>query len=206
MSEEKIYLYPVWIRIWHMINALMCLLLIITGISMQFSNPKYPLINFNVARSIHNVMGILLLANYVIFLTGNIFTRNGRYYKIPLKNTFRDLMEQFRYYTAGIFRKQEPPFPISFDRKFNPLQQFTYVIVMYLFIPLIFITGIALLYPEMIPNTIFSYNALHLNDLIHIISGFLISVFMVVHIYFCTIGKTPVSNFRSMITGFHESH
>jgi thiosulfate reductase cytochrome b subunit len=29
---------------------------------------------------------------------------------------------------------------------------------------------------------------------------------MLIHIYFCTIGATFVSNFKSMITGFHESH
>jgi thiosulfate reductase cytochrome b subunit len=29
---------------------------------------------------------------------------------------------------------------------------------------------------------------------------------MCVHVYFCTIGKNPTSNFKSMINGYHESH
>jgi thiosulfate reductase cytochrome b subunit len=29
---------------------------------------------------------------------------------------------------------------------------------------------------------------------------------MFVHNYFCTIGKTATSNFRSMINGYHEAH
>jgi thiosulfate reductase cytochrome b subunit len=28
----------------------------------------------------------------------------------------------------------------------------------------------------------------------------------VIHIYFCTIGKKPVSNFRSILNGYHEPH
>lgn len=206
MTEEKLYLYPVWVRIWHLINAVMCLILIITGISMQFSNPKYPLIRFDIAVSVHNVVGILLILNYIIFLIGNIFTHNGKYYKLPLRNTFRDIMEQFRYYTHGIFQKKKPPFPINYERKFNPLQQFTYFVTMYFLVPVVFITGLALLYPEIIPDTLFFYNGLHLTDLFHIVAGFLISLFMVIHIYFCTIGSTPVSNFQSMITGYHETH
>ena len=72
MAEEKIYFYPVIIRLWHVINAVLCLILIITGISMQFSNPKYPLIRFNVAVSLHNIVAILLSVNYFLFLFGNI--------------------------------------------------------------------------------------------------------------------------------------
>jgi thiosulfate reductase cytochrome b subunit len=49
-------------------------------------------------------------------------------------------------------------------------------------------------------------SGLHLIDLFHIIVGFLVSLFMVVHIYFCTIGSTPLSNFKSMINGYHEGH
>ena len=34
-SENKIYFYPVWLRIWHGLNAIGIIVLIITGISMQ---------------------------------------------------------------------------------------------------------------------------------------------------------------------------
>jgi len=70
----------------------------------------------------------------------------------------------------------------------------------------VFVTGWVLLYPETIPTTILGTSGLHLTDLFHIISGFIISVFLVIHIYFCTIGKKPVSNFRSILNGYHEPH
>jgi len=207
MTEEKLYLYPVFIRIWHLINATLCLLLIITGISMQFSNPKYPLIRFHIAVSVHNIVGIFLIINYVLFIIGNIVSGNGRYYRLHLNGLFNNLKQQFIYYVKGIFQKENAPFQINTERKFNPLQQFTYLCIMYFLIPIIIISGVALMYPDIfIPNKFLGISALHLTDLVHIIVGFIISLFMIVHIYFCTIGKTPVSSFKSMVNGYHEVH
>lgn len=207
MEKERIYLYPVYIRLWHLINALLILSLIITGISMQFSNPKFPLIRFNIAVTVHNVVGILLSLNYLWFLFGNIFSGNGKYYKIRRKGLFTDLKIQFIYYTKGIFQKRYAPFQINRERKFNPLQQFSYLLIMYFFVPVIIISGIAMLYPEIfIPARILGISPLHFTDLLHITAGFVISLFMFVHIYFCTFGTTPVSTFTSMINGYHEAH
>jgi thiosulfate reductase cytochrome b subunit len=206
MNEEKIYLYPIWIRLWHLVNALLCLILIITGFSMQFSNPNVALVRFDTAVAIHDITGIILTINYAIFFLGNLFTLNGKYYQMEYRGLFKRLSKQFVYYTIGIFRKENPPFPVSRERKFNPLQQFSYVAIMYLFVPLVFITGWALLFPSTIPTTILKASGLHVTDFLHIISGFFISFFMIIHIYFCTIGKTPTSNFKSMIDGYHEAH
>jgi thiosulfate reductase cytochrome b subunit len=46
---------------------------------------------------------------------------------------------------------------------------------------------------------------LHLTDLVHIIVGFFLSVFMVIHIYLCTIGKPAGTNFRAIMSGWHHS-
>ena len=207
MAEEKIYFYPVIIRLWHVINAVLCLILIITGISMQFSNPKYPLIRFNVAVSLHNIVAILFSVNYFLFLFGNIVSGNGRHYKIKIKGLLNNLTLQLIYYTKGIFQKEKAPFPINKERKFNPLQQFTYLVVMSILVPVIIITGIALMYPDIfIPLKFLGFSALHLTDLVHIMAGFMISLFMMIHVYFCTLGTTPVTTFKSMVNGFHEAH
>jgi thiosulfate reductase cytochrome b subunit len=206
MTEGKLYLYPVWIRLWHLINAILCLTLIITGISMQFSNPKFPMIRFDIAVTIHNIIGITLFISYLVFFTGNLFTRNGKYYKPVISGFFNRLMIQFRYYTWGLFKGKPAPFPVSLERKFNPLQQATYIGTMYFLVPVVFFTGLAMLYPEVIPSRILWSSGLHFTDLMHITAGFLISIFMCIHIYFCTIGATPISNFKSMIDGFHEVH
>jgi thiosulfate reductase cytochrome b subunit len=204
--SEKLYLYPLWLRLWHGFNALLIIFLIVTGISMQFSAPDQPFIRFDLAVSIHNLCGMLLTANYFFFLIGNFITPNGRYYKISLKGLFERLSRQFIYYTIGIFKHEKPPFPVTKDSKFNPLQQFTYVIAMYFLVPIVFVTGWALLYPEVVLTRLFGGSGLKINDFVHVIIGFFVSFFMIIHIYFCTIGATFVSNFKSMINGFHESH
>ncbi len=203
--SEKIYLYPVWIRLWHWFNAILCLLLIITGVSMQYSDPAYPMIRFDWAVSIHDISGIILAINYILFTIGNLFTSNGRHY-IFRKKLLKNLIVQARYYAFGIFKREDPPFPISEKSKFNPLQKFSYIVIMHVIVPLVAISGIMLFFPEIIVFDVFGSKALHITDIIHVIMGFVISLFLVIHIYFCTIGLTPISNFKSMFTGFHEKH
>ncbi|NVO20286.1 MAG: cytochrome b/b6 domain-containing protein [Bacteroidetes bacterium] len=203
---EKLYLYPKWVRLWHAINAILILMLIITGVNMQFSGMKVEFIRFDRAVSIHNISGMLLTANYLFFFLGNFFTPNGKYYKLTFSGMFDRLKKQFLYYTFGIFKREKAPFPVTVEKKFNPLQQFTYVVAMYVMVPIVFLTGWALLYPEFVFVKFLGGSGLKINDFLHVIIGFLLSFFMFVHIYFCTIGATFISNFKSMINGYHESH
>jgi thiosulfate reductase cytochrome b subunit len=104
-----------------------------------------------------------------------------------------------------MFRGEKHPFPVSLERKFNPLQKFSYVMAMYVAMPLVIISGLGLLFPEATINKIFGVSGLILTDILHITMGFFLSVFLVIHIYTCTLGSKPTSLFRGMITGFHES-
>jgi thiosulfate reductase cytochrome b subunit len=203
---NRIYFYPAWLRIWHLLNAILFLLLIITGLNMQYTNPGSALIRFDIAVNIHNFSGIVLTINYLIFLVVNYTSGNFRFYKIEFKGFFDRLLKQVRYYSFGIFKGEHAPFPSDENRKFNPLQQFTYVAIMYLAVPFIFITGWAMLFPQIIINQLFNLSGYLLTDIIHVIMGFFGSIFLLIHVYFCTIGATPVSNFKSMATGWHEVH
>ena len=201
------YLYPKWIRLWHVFNALLFIVLIITGISMQYTgrnNPSY-MVGFAKAVKWHNYAAILLTANYIFFIIGNAITKNSRYYKIERENFWSDLFKQLKYYSLGMFKKEAHPFPVTMERKFNPLQKLTYVLAMYVGIPLLIISGIGLLFPEITINRIFGVSGLVLTDILHITMGFLLSIFMIVHIYTCTLGDKPFSLFRGMITGYHIS-
>ena len=191
---------------WHLVNALLYLILIITGLTLQYSNRNIMIIRFDMAVTIHNVAGILLTINYLLIIIGNRFTGNGAHYRINWKTILGKVGMQFRYYTIGLFKGQKPPFPVTAEQKFNPMQKFSYVIVIYFLMPLIFITGWALIFPELIFfEEIFGTSGIHFTDLIHIIVGFTLSMFMFIHIYFCTIGKPFGTNFRAIITGWHYS-
>ena len=200
------YLYPKWIRIWHVINALMFLILIITGLSMQYTdkeNASY-VVGFAKAVRWHNFAAMVLVLNYILFVTGNLLTNNGRYYKIGRKDFLSNLVKQFKYYSSGMFKGEKHPFPVTEERKFNPLQKLTYVLAMYVAVPLLIISGIGLLLPEITITTFFGISGLILTDILHITMGFFLSVFMVIHIYTCTLGAKPTSLFWGMISGYHR--
>ena len=200
------YLYPVWIRLWHLLNAVLIIMLIITGISMQYTGKEESIMFVGFARAVkwHNIAAILLTFNYVFFVVGNILGGNGKYYRIEKRNFFSDLWKQMKYYSWGMFRGEKPPFPVSTERKFNPLQKLTYVLSMYVAFPLLIISGLGLLFPETVINRFLGISGLILTDILHITMGFCLSVFMIVHIYTCTLGARPFSLFRGMITGYHE--
>lgn len=204
--SEKLYLYPVWLRLWHGINAILFLVLIATGISMQYSNPDAPLIRFDLAVKWHNIAGVILSLNYLIFVLGNLTTGNGKYYKIILKGYVQKVLKQMDYYLRGTFKGEHTPFPVTKNRKFNPLQKLTYVGALYMLMPVIILTGLALLFPEFIIDKVLNFSGIYLTALLHGIVGFLLSLFLVVHVYFSTMGSTPTSNFKGMMTGWHEPH
>jgi len=201
--EQKLYLYPVWLRIWHWANAVLFLLLLFTGLSLQYSSVEFSFIDFDLAVTMHNVSGIVITIAYFMFLFGNRFTSNGRFYKAKRKGYILDLMVQIKYYIYGIFVHQRTPFPVTENRKFNPLQKLSYVASMYFLLPILILSGFALIFPKMIINNVFGVSGILLTGLVHISSGFALSVFLFIHVYFCTIGKTPLSNFKSMINGWH---
>ena len=206
MATIKIYLYPIWIRIWHIINAVMFVLLVISGIALHFSGSGNYLIRFDIAVGIHNVAAIIVTFNYGFFVIGNIVTKNGAFYRNWRKNLVVNLWTQFRFYAVGIFKKEEHPFPINEKQKFNPLQKFAYVIAMYFGMPLLILSGIALMFPEMIAYNIFNISGLLFYDVLHIIVGFVLSLFLLIHIYTCTLGDKPGTLFKSMVNGYHEEH
>jgi thiosulfate reductase cytochrome b subunit len=201
------YLYPIWVRLWHLFNAILILVLIVTGISMQYTDKQDAVLMIGFARAVkwHNIAAVLLTINYIFFVTGNLFTDNGRFYKIRKENFISDLWKQMKYYSVGMFKGEKHPFPVTPDRKFNPLQKLTYVLAMYVAFPLLIISGLGLLFPETMISRFLGISGMILTDILHITMGFFLSVFMIIHIYTCTLGARPTSLFKSMLSGYHVS-
>ena len=199
-----IYLYPRYIRLWHMLNTVFMLILILTGLCMQYSSRDASIISFPVAVQMHNISGIILTASYLLFIIGNFLSGNGKHYRIQWQGLKKRMFIQLRYYMFGYLKKQNHPYPVSRERKFNPLQAFTYALIMYIALPLVVISGWGLLFPETILDGVFGVSGLVLTDLLHVIMGFLLSIFMIVHIYTITMGLHPLRNFWAIITGWHH--
>ncbi|WP_346860020.1 cytochrome b/b6 domain-containing protein [uncultured Draconibacterium sp.] len=202
-AQNKIYFYPLWLRIWHGINAIGIIILILTGISMN-SAVKTSIIGFNTAVNLHNIAGVVVSFNYLLFVFGNMFTNNRKFYIIKPRNFIKRPLKQAYYYAWGMFHGMKAPYPLSDKRKFNPLQKYFYVAVMYLVVPAVIITGFALLFPELIIERVYTLSGVFITAVLHSALGFFISIFLMIHLYVASIGKSPVENFKSIISGWHH--
>lgn len=203
-STEKLYFYPLWLRIWHGFNALGILTLIFTGLSMQSSVESAQLVSFNIIVNLHNIAGIIVTLSYVAYFIGNMITSNGKFYLIKSEGFFKKPIKQAKYYIWGMFHGEKSPYPLSAKRKFNPLQKYAYVMVMYFAVPLVIISGFALLFPEIIIDKVYTFSGVFVTAVMHSVMGFFISLFLIIHLYVASIGKSPLQNFKSIITGWHH--
>ncbi|HEY0885529.1 MAG TPA: cytochrome b/b6 domain-containing protein [Ramlibacter sp.] len=201
---DRIYMLPVWLRVWHWTNAALIIALSITGASLHFAGSDLPVVPFRTARAVHNVAGLALAAAYAFFVVANIVSGNWRRYLPKPGGCRRKVITQIRYYLWGIFRGEPPPYPPTPRNHFNALQQIIYWMVMYLAVPGVIVTGLIFLLPELAPDRILGLDGLLPVAVAHYLIGFVIVLFMLGHIYLGTTGVTVTSLFKMMITGWHE--
>jgi len=198
--------YPLWLRVWHWANAALFLTLLVTGLRMHYSAPAFPPIGFRVSHLVHNVAGILLTLFYLLYVVGNLFLGNGRYYRIVSGDISPGLMLQARYYINGIFLGRPHPFPHGPDRKFNPLQKLIYLAVLFLFFPASILTGWALFVPDKLPQGVLGMPTFAFWAIAHTYINFFFSLFMIVHVYLGTTGETLGELYRLMWFGDADGH
>ncbi|MCP4696095.1 MAG: cytochrome b [Gammaproteobacteria bacterium] len=194
-------LYPLWLRIWHWTNVVLFLALLVTGISLHFAAPGAPLIPFDSSRFIHNVCGVAFSVNYLVYLVWNALSGNWRHYIPQRKRLFGRMLKQTMYYARGIFIGEAHPFPPAAAAKFNPLQQMSYLLVMYAGMPILIGSGFLYLFPEVLPDHFLGMDGLWPVAVIHYLLGLFLAVFMLGHIYLATAGETVFSEFRKMLKG-----
>ena len=201
---HRVYLYPVWLRLWHWFNAVLFVVLILTGLSMHFADAEQPIISFSLATTAHNIAGLALAACYIFFVAGNLFGKNGRHYIPQFRGLIQRVIEQIRFYLFGIMRGEGHPFPATEESKFNPLQQLAYIAVMYALMPILVVTGILLQIPELVRGQVLGFGGVGLMAILHSLAAFFATVFMVVHIYLGSTGDKATTLYKSMINGWHE--
>ncbi|NCA70997.1 MAG: cytochrome B [Sphingobacteriia bacterium] len=199
-----LYLYPLWVRVWHWLNAILFLVLIASGVSLHYAGTTW-LMPFATARILHNVAGILLTLGWIGFVIANARTANGRHYRIRPRTLIGDLIAQTRYYLHGIFRGEPHPFHVEPERKFNALQQLSYLGVMYGLMPLLILSGWGFLFAVYLPPTLFGLGSVWVVALTHVAVSYLLVLFLVTHLYIITTGETVFANLRAMLTGWHRA-
>jgi thiosulfate reductase cytochrome b subunit len=200
---KALYLYPIWLRLWHWTNAALFLTSVATGLSMHYAGAGW-LIPFDTAVPIHNASGILLTLSWSVFVIGNLTGGNGKHYLIDLRRLPRDLFVQTKYYVYGIFVNAPHPFHVSAERKLNALQALSYIGVMYGLMPLLILSGFAFLFSQHLPETLYGVGTIWIIAMTHLATSWLLALFLIAHVYIITTGATPLTNLRAMLTGWHK--
>lgn len=202
---KQVYLNPLPVRLWHWLNALSFLVLIVTGLQIRYRDILH-LASFKTVVDIHNIFGFVLLFSYGLWLAYYLFTGKIKVY-IPDLNVKRWLAKaipQARYYGYGIFIGEPNPHHATPDNKFNPLQQMGYLSIMALLIPLQLVTGFLMWDVKGFASIISFVGGIRLVDTVHVLLTMFFSAFLYVHIYLSMLGRTPAEHIESMVTGFEE--
>lgn len=205
---KRIYLHPLPIRIWHWVNAAAFIVLILTGAQIKMGD-KLNLFSFETAVKIHSWLGFILIANYFIWLVYYLVTLNIKIYIPPLHKPIEfaeKALIQAKFYGWGIMVGDDNPHHSTFDNKFNPMQQVSYLMIMVLLIPLQLITGLFLWDPKLFGPVVNIVGGIQIADLVHVLLWIFFSAFIIVHFYLATLGHTPMAHIIAMFSGYEEEH
>jgi thiosulfate reductase cytochrome b subunit len=197
---KKVYIYKTFERFWHWNQAALIIFLAITGFEVHGS---IHLFGYEAAVTFHRVASYLLLGLIVFAIFWHFTTGEWKQYLPTTKN----IREQIRYYSQGIFKNEPHPGKKTGLQKLNPLQVWVYLGFKILIIPVMVVSGLLYMFHKQIDaNDIVVISEFNLEwiALWHTLGAWLLVSFIIVHVYMTTTGHSVVSNIKAMITGYEE--
>lgn len=197
---KRIVIYKGFERFWHWVQASLILFLALTGFEVHGS---YSIFGFEKAVAFHRTASWMLIGLIIFAIFWHLTTGEWRQY-IP---TTKKLRAQVNYYLSGIFRGMPHPTEKTHLSKLNPLQRIVYLAFKLILIPITITSGIFyMLYKTIDQNNLIVINEYPLASIAfwHTFGAILMIIFLVIHVYMTTTGRTPTSNIKAMITGYEE--
>ena len=195
--SERVYIFKAFERFWHWSQAALVLFLMFTGFEVHGT---YVALGFEKAVGLHTIAAWTLVGLWVFAIFWHLTTGEWRHY-IP---TADKLLVMARFYSSGIFRHEPHPFRPSAQNKHNPLQRLTYLLLLVVVSPLIWVTGWLLLFYA--DWSKWGIKGLQLEWVAtgHTLGAFLMLAFLISHLYLATTGHKITSQVKAMITGWEE--
>lgn len=194
---KNIYLYARFERLWHWLQTLLIIILLLTGFEV---NGALTLSGFETAVEVHNFVGLTWLIAFAFFVFWIMTTGEWKQY-IP---TTKKMFAVVRYYLYGIFRGEPHPVPKRKEAKHNPLQRIVYLILAAILLPVQMVTGFLYWGYNSWGEWGVNWLSLQVVALVHTAGAFAILSFIVVHVYMITTGHTLFAHTRAMITGWEQ--
>ena len=194
---QRVYIFKAFERFWHWSQAGLIIFLLLTGFEIHGT---YKLFGFEQAVGYHTLAAWSLVGLWVFAVFWHFTTGEWRHY-IP---TREKVLVMAKFYSSGIFRHEPHPFKPSRRNKHNPLQRLTYLAILTLLSPLIWVTGwLYLFYADW---AAWGLTGLQLEWIAvgHTVGAFLMLAFLISHLYLATTGHQVSSQLKAMITGWEE--
>jgi thiosulfate reductase cytochrome b subunit len=192
---KRVLIYSRFNRFWHWSQALLVILLGLTGLEIHFHS--LTIFGFETAVQLHRQLGWILVILILFAVFWHFTTGQWRHY-LPTKKYLREMI---RFYLVDIFRHEPHPVQKKVITRFNPLQKLTYLSLKTLVIPVLVPTGFLYYYYRPLTE-VFPWLELGPIAMVHTFAGYLLIAFMFAHIYLTTTGHTPLTNIRAMFTGW----
>ena len=196
--SERIYIYKRYERFWHWSQALLIIVMMITGFEVHGS---YMLLGFKKAVQLHSTAAWTLLTLWAFTIFWQFTTGEWRQYIPSLKN----VGAMIKYYTVGIFTNAPHPFHKTARQKHNPLQRLAYLALLAFISPLIWVSDLLyLFYGDWGRLGLDGYLSLETVAILHTLGAYMITAFFFIHVYLTTTGHTVFAHIKAMITGWEE--
>lgn len=206
MTKKRVYLQPTPIRIWHWLNALGIITLIITGVQIRFPEHIDLFASYKSAILLHNVAGLVVTFSFSLWFTYYALVRRSllKVYVPSKEELEHGLARQARFYLLTYFLGWRNPFHATPDNKFNPLQKSAYLAIMFILVPLVSLTGLLLTNVSPMRDLVLMIGGLKILIAIHFLLACCLCAFLFTHVYLATLGRKPLTYIKPMWTGWEE--
>src|SRR6056297_2641409 len=197
-EKKKIYLQPTPVRIWHWLNALGIVTLTVSGAQIRFPDYISILGSFKAAIYLHNTAGFIVAISFSLWFFYYMFVaRNMANLYVPKLADFKTgLARQAKFYFLTYFLGWENPHHPTPENKFNPMQKSAYLAIMFVLVPLISLTGIALTNVAFLRDFVVMNGGLKILMSIHFLLACSLCAFLFTHVYLATLGHTFFAYFK----------
>lgn len=201
---HRVYLTPLPVRVWHLVNALAMLALMATGAQLRWPDVVGLGVDYRRAVLLHDAAGLTVTAFYFWWLLYYAATRRLLKLYVPtLRDIWPGFFRQAKWYFVGFFRGEPEPYDVTPDNKFNPMQKFFYAFLMFAAMPLLCGTGVVLMEVTPLRWWLSTLGGIKIAIGLHFLLGAFIVMFLFMHLYLATLGPTVWGPFRTIWSGWH---
>lgn len=214
--KRDVMIYTRYERFWHWSQALLIFTLFVSGLAIHgffaatekfvaenlpgfflYLVPSGNWLPFGMAVKIHTYAAIALLILWLFTTFWNFTTGQWKQYLFK-----KGVFSVIRFYAWGILRGEPHPYKKSLQRKQNALQSLAYMTFMVIVGPALWSTGLIYLLYNLWSHYPWAGQGLTIIATLHTAAAFVMAMFVIVHVYMTTTGKTVFHYIRTMITGY----